>query len=414
MKSYYPGLAILCSLISSHGIAAAIDQSGQSLLPFLEVGHYFEASITAADPEVSGRTLDTRSDLINSGVDDYSTDNISQSFQYYSAALKLQLKPQLSFGILYDQPFGSDLEYPVKRNASFSDPVLSQQGTQINVDSQNLSLILGYQPFKNFNLYAGPAFQTIKGHVSLRGLVYADFNGYNAIFKQDAAVGWLAGFAYQVPDMALKAALTYHSKIDHKINVSENVLGTPLLLVDESKTKISTPQSINLDFQTSITVSTLLYSNIRWVNWKDFVIRPVQFGALSQLATTTMSSGTYTGGFNLDDYQKNQWSATVGVAKQWTPLWSGAFDLGWDSGTGDPASIFNPTKGYWGVGLALKYNPEPDYFISGGVKYFWLGDVTTQNGTYDLPLPVLSEASKVGEFRENHAIGYGLKIGYHF
>ena len=414
MKSYYPGLAILCSLISSHGIAAAIDQSGQSLLPFLEVGHYFEASITAADPEVSGRTLGTRSDLINSGVDDYSTDNISQSFQYYSAALKLQLKPQLSFGILYDQPFGSDLEYPVKRNASFSDPVLSQQGTQINVDSQNLSLILGYQPFKNFNLYAGPAFQTIKGHVSLRGLVYADFNGYNAIFKQDAAVGWLAGFAYQVPDMALKAALTYHSKIDHKINVSENVLGTPLLLVDESKTKISTPQSINLDFQTSITVSTLLYSNIRWVNWKDFVIRPAQFGALSQLATTTMSSGTYTGGFNLDDYQKNQWSATVGAAKQWTPLWSGAFDLGWDSGTGDPASIFNPTKGYWGVGLALKYNPEPDYFISGGVKYFWLGDVTTQNGTYDLPLPVLSEASKVGEFRENHAIGYGLKIGYHF
>ena len=414
MKSYYPGLAILCSLISSHGIAAAIDQSGQSLLPFLEVGHYFEASITAADPEVSGRTLGTRSDLINSGVDDYSTDNISQSFQYYSAALKLQLKPQLSFGILYDQPFGSDLEYPVKRNASFSDPVLSQQGTQINVDSQNLSLILGYQPFKNFNLYAGPAFQTIKGHVSLRGLVYADFNGYNAIFKQDAAVGWLAGFAYQVPDMVLKAALTYHSKIDHKINVSENVLGTPLLLVDESKTKISTPQSINLDFQTSITVSTLLYSNIRWVNWKDFVIRPAQFGALSQLATTTMSSGTYTGGFNLDDYQKNQWSATVGVAKQWTPLWSGAFDLGWDSGTGDPASIFNPTKGYWGVGLALKYNPEPDYFISGGVKYFWLGDVTTQNGTYDLPLPVLSEASKVGEFRENHAIGYGLKIGYHF
>ena len=302
----------------------------------------------------------------------------------------------------------------MKRNASFSDPVLSQQGTQINVDSQNLSLILGYQSFKNFNLYAGPAFQTIKGHVSLRGLVYADFNGYNAIFKPDAAVGWLAGFAYQVPDMALKAALTYHSKIDHKINVSENVLGTPLLLVDESKTKISTPQSINLDFQTSITVSTLLYSNIRWVNWKDFVIRPVQFGALSQLATTTMSSGTYTGGFNLDDYQKNQWSATVGVAKQWTPLWSGAFDLGWDSGTGDPASIFNPTKGYWGVGLALKYNPEPDYFISGGVKYFWLGDVTTQNGTYDLPLPVLSEASKVGEFRENHAIGYGLKIGYHF
>ena len=84
---------------------------------------------------------------------------------------------------------------------------------------------LGYQPFKNFNLYAGPAFQNIKADVSLRGLVYADLNGYNAMFKEDAAIGWLAGFAYQLPDIALKAALTYHSKIDHNINVSEKYIG---------------------------------------------------------------------------------------------------------------------------------------------------------------------------------------------
>ena len=253
MQRYYPKLAILCSLISSHGMAAAMDQSGQSLLPFLEAGHYFEASISAADPEVSGRTLGTRPDLVSSESDDYSTDNIRQNFQYYSAALKLQLKPELSFGILYDQPFGSDLQYPLKDNGSFSDPALSKQGTQINVDTQNLSLVLGYQPIKNFNLYAGPAFQNIKGDVSLRGLVYADLNGYNAKFKEDAAIGWLAGFAYQLPDIALKAALTYHSKIDHNINVSENILGTPLLLLDETETKISTPQSVNLDFQTSVT-----------------------------------------------------------------------------------------------------------------------------------------------------------------
>ena len=414
MKRYYPGLAILCSLISSHSLAATMDQSGQSVLPFLEAGHYFEASISAADPEVSGHTLGTRPDLVSSESDDYSTDNIRQNFQYYSAALKLQLKPELSFGILYDQPFGSDLQYPLKDNGSFSDPALSKQGTQINVDTQNLSLVLGYQPFKNFNLYAGPAFQNIKGDVSLRGLIYADLNGYNAVFKEDAAIGWLAGFAYQLPDIALKAALTYHSKIDHNINVSENILGTPLLLLDETETKISTPQSVNLDFQTSVTVSTLLYSNIRWVNWKDFVIRPTQFGALSERTTTTMSGGTYTEGFNLDDYQKDQWSASIGVAKKWTQQWSSAFDLSWDSGTGDPASIFNPTKGYWGIGLAIQYSPEADYFISGGAKYFWLGDVTAQDGTYNLPLPGVTEASKVGEFDDNHAIGYGLKIGYHF
>ena len=95
---------------------------------------------------------------------------------------------------------------------------------------------------------------------------------------------------------------------------------------------------------------------------KIFVIRPTQFGALSERTTTTMSGGTYAGGFNLDDYQKDQWSASVGVAKKWTQQWSSAFDLSWDSGTGDPASIFNPTKGYWGVGLAIQYSPKPNYF----------------------------------------------------
>ncbi|WP_166168272.1 outer membrane protein transport protein [Acinetobacter sp. SA01] len=414
MKRYYPRLAILCSLISSHSLAAAMDQSGQSVLPFLESGHYFEASITAADPEVSGHTLGSRPDLVNPDSADNTTDNIAQNFQYQSTALKLQFVPNFSFGILYDQPFGSDLHYPLKDNGSFSDTALSQQGTQVNVDSQNLSFILGYQPVKNINLYAGPAYQTVEGHVALRGLVYAQFNGYNATFKQDTSLGWKAGFAYQVPELELKAALTYHSKINHKINVEENILGTPLLLTDNAKTKISTPQSVNLDFQTSIMSGTLLYSNIRWVNWKDFVIRPTQFGALSALATTTLSNGTYNEGFNLDDYQKDQWSVTLGIARQLSTKWSAAFDLGWDSGTGNPASILNPTKGYKSIGLGLQFNPEPNYFISGGIKYYWLGDATAQDGTYYLPLPGISEASQVGEFSNNHAIGYGLKIGYRF
>ncbi|CAB1212555.1 outer membrane protein transport protein [Acinetobacter bouvetii] len=414
MKAYYPRLAILCSLISSHSMAAAMDQSGQSVLPFLEPGHYFEATITAADPEISGHTLDSRPDLATPNSDDHSTDNIAKNFQYYSAALKLQLSPQLSFGLLYDQPFGSDLQYPVKSNASFSDPLLSQQGTHVEVDTQNLSVIFGYQPIKNFNLYAGPAYQTVKGDVSLRGLVYAEFDGYNGKFAEDGALGWIAGFAYQIPHLALKTALTYHSQIDHKIQVSEDILGTSLSLVENAKTKISTPQSVNFDFQAGVTTSTLLYSTIRWVNWKDFVIRPTQFGALSELATTTLSSGSYTAGFNLDDYHKDQWSATLGVARQWTTQWSSAFDIGWDSGTGNPASILNPTKGYWNLGLSLQFHPAPNYFITGGIKYYWLGDATAQDGTYYLPLPGASSTATVGEFNDNDAIGYGLKIGYTF
>lgn len=83
-------------------------------------------------------------------------------------------------------------------------------------------------------------------------------------------------------------------------------------------TEITTPQSVNLDFQTGVYKDTVAYLNARWVNWKIFKIRPIQFGALTELATVKLSQGLYPGGFNLDDYQKDQWSATLGLGHQFT------------------------------------------------------------------------------------------------
>jgi len=63
-----------CSLIH----ASALDQSGQSILPFLETGHYAEVSIAT--------------DLVSDATN-LNTGNMGNSFQYYNAALKLQLPP---------------------------------------------------------------------------------------------------------------------------------------------------------------------------------------------------------------------------------------------------------------------------------------------------------------------------------
>lgn len=88
--------------------------------------------------------------------------------------------------------------------------------------------------------------------------------------------------------------------------------------------------------------------------------------------------------------------------------------MSWDSGTGDPASVLNPTKGGWGLGLGVQYTPAPNYFIAGGIKYFWIGDVTAQDGTYYIPVAGASEMAQQGDYSDNTAIGYGLKIGYRF
>lgn len=409
-----PILIGICALFASTvNHAAALDQSGQSILAFLENGNYVEVSATAVDPDISGK-IRNRPELVNDSQN-LNSGNMGNSFQYYAAALKLQLTDRISFGLLYDQPFGADITYPMQSNNTFSDNEFTQQGTSVNVDTESISMILGVSPFSNFQLYGGAVYQSVKGDVALRGNSYSEaFNGYDAKFKQDHAVGWLAGLSYQIPDIALKAAVTYRSKIDHDMQVTETMFGQPLEVTTPSKTKISTPQSVSLDFQTGVYKDTLAYANVRWVNWKDFHIRPTQFGAVTEYLTGLISEGTYTGGFDLDSYQKDQWMANVGIGHQFTEKWSVSTEVSWDSGTGDPASTLNPTQGSWGLGVGVQFNPAPNYFIAGGIKYFWLGDVVAEDGTYYIPVASIKPIAEQADFKDNSAIGYGLKIGYRF
>lgn len=409
-----PILVGLCALFASTANhAAALDQSGQSILAFLENGNYVEVSATAVDPDISGK-IRNRPELVND-PQNLNSGNMGNSFQYYAAALKLQLTDRISFGLLYDQPFGADITYPMQSNNTFSDNEFTQQGTSVNVDTESISMILGVSPFSNFQLFGGAVYQSVKGDVALRGNSYSEaFNGYDAKFKQDHAVGWLAGLSYQIPDIALKAAVTYRSKIDHDMQVTETMFGQPLEVTTPSKTKISTPQSVSLDFQTGVYKDTLAYANVRWVNWKDFHIRPTQFGAVTEYLTGLISEGTYTGGFDLDNYQKDQWMANVGIGHQFSEKWSASTEVSWDSGTGDPASTLNPTQGSWSLGIGVQFNPAPNYFIAGGIKYFWLGDVVAEDGTYYIPVAGIKPIAEQADFKDNSAIGYGLKIGYRF
>jgi len=412
LKSGLMIFSVIGICFSNYSHASALDQSGQSILPFLETGNYIEVNAFAVDPSISGVVHDRP----NLGRPNQSreTGDIGQDNQFYTAALKLQLTDQFSFGVLYDQPFAAKTAYPLLPNNSYSDDI-SHEGTSVNVKSQNLSFILGYSPFKNFQVYGGPVYQSVKGNVSFRGIAYTEaFNGYNANFKEKGELGWLAGGSYQIPEIALKAAVTYRSKIKYDFQVDEDFFGEPLQYTASAKTKIETPQSLNIDFQTGIAEKTLAYMNLRWVNWKDFNIRPTQYGALTASYMDVLTGGAYKDGIDLDSYQKDQYSVTLGLGHQLADRWSIASDISWDSGTGNPASALGPMKGYWSVGIGAQFNPMPNYFVAAGVKYCWLGDARAEDGGYYLPIEGIKEIAEQSEFKNNHAIAYALKFGYRF
>ena len=405
-------LGSLCLFPAMYLHAAAMDQSGQSVLPFLENGDYAEGGLVIGDSNVSGKVRN-RPELLDDPKNQ-NTGDMASSVNFYNFALKFQLTNDLSFGVLYDQPFAAKISYPQQSNNSYYDE-FSHEGTDVDVKTQSLSVLLGYAPINNFQVYGGPVYQEVKGKVSLRGKAYTEaFNGYNANFRKDGEVGWLAGVSYQIPEIALKTAITYRSKIKYKLDVDEDIFGQQIQLVGSEKTKLDTPQSINIDFQTGIADKTLAYANLRWVNWKNFESRPVQFGAISELLMTEATGGAYTEGFNLDGYHQDQYSALIGLGHQLTEKWSVATDIGWDSGTGNPASTLGPVDGFWSLGLGAQFNPAPNYFIAAGVKYFWLGDATSEDGTYYLPIEGIKPIAEQADFKNNHAIAYGLKFGYRF
>lgn len=365
---------LLSTLPLTPALAAGLDRSGQSIAAFLQPGNYAEASISVLDPTVKGK------DISGNKVEDMGDD-----YYFPSAAIKVQATDKISLGLLYDQPYGADATYQVD-GSDFSD---GTEGTKVEVRTHNLTALIGYQPTENWNIYAGPVWQTVEAEIKLRGAAYKALSGYNIKIEQEEAFGWLAGFAYQIPEIALKASITYRSEIKHNASSTETSK-LPFGKIVNSPVEAITPQSVNLDLQTGIAKNTLAFVNLRWVHWDNFVVSP-------ELLSHPLISQ------NLIDYSDDQYSATVGLGHKFSSKWSGSASVGYDSGAGNPVTTLGPTEGYWNVGLGAQYSPAENYFIQAGVKYFWLGDAKAKRGT-DI----------VGDFEDNHALGYGMKIGYRF
>ena len=276
--------------------------------------------------------------------------------------------------------------------ASFVNNNLSQVtgATNVSISSQNITGLLGVKlgEKKNIQIYGGPTIQRLEGDVHLRGNAYKTASGYDANFTRDTAYGWMAGIAYLKPEIALKAALTYRSEIDHDVNMTENLPALGAAGVGTNEITITTPKSVNLDFQTGINPTTLLTAKARWVPWSDFAIKPKIYGSAS--------------GLNLVSYDDDAWTAEVGLGKKLSPQLAISGAVGYDSGAGNPITSLGPVEGNWNVGLGAKYNLTPEWAVSGGVKYLMFGDAKAK----------LPDGSIVGDFQDNDGWVYGVRLSY--
>ncbi len=380
MKIATSGIAVLM-LTASQLVAGGIERAPQSLNALFEEGNYVELSFGGVDPTVEG-----------TDIAGFETGDVAQGYGFVGMAYKHQFTPEFSGAIIIEQPFGADILYqPATDGGS---PVLG--GTRAKVDSTTFTALGRYKMPNNFSVHGGIRGSRADGQVSLNGLAYGGLSGYNVDLDSDTGIGWVAGAAWEKPEIAARVSLTYNSKIEHKFDTIETLdpdgvgpIPPQPLAADASTTTVDTPESWNLEFQTGVAQDTLVFGSVRWVNWSEFRVDPAVFTPLARGGLVDLEDTT---------------TYTLGVGRKFTESWSGSAAFVYEKAGDDLVSPLAPTNGRKGITLAAVYTQGP-MKISTGINYSKLGDARPETGALNEPR---------AQMEDNHLVGVGVRVGYSF
>lgn len=358
-------LLSLCLLAAtSTAQAGGIDRSQQGLGTLFEKGRHLEISVNRVMPSVKG------TDLLGG-----STSDVAGDYLLPGLSLKFDVDNRLSLAIVADQTYGADILY------GLDSPLLG--GTLVDVTATAALGLARYRFNEYLSVHGGLRVQNAHATVRLRGLAYGPVSGYEVRLEPDTASSPVVGIAFENPSIALRLAATYHGATEHMLPTRESA---PLVSLNgTSTTSITTPSAINLDFQTGIAEDTLLFAQLRWVDWSAFRVAPERFLAV-----------TGEGLIELKDTRT--W--TLGLARQFSERWAGAIALNYE-GKGDPlSSPLAPVNGRHGLTVAAIYQMDANK-ITAGLSFIKLGNARPETGTPDVQRATM---------RGNTAIGLGIKL----
>ncbi|MDO5646647.1 OmpP1/FadL family transporter [Paracoccus sp. (in: a-proteobacteria)] len=394
MKFAVTGAAALL-LGTTQLMAGGIERAPQSLNVLFEPGNYAELSFGHVSPTVTGRDVPTGAPVAN----------VAKSYGFVGVSYKHQFTPEWSAAFIVDQPFGADLSYPGNPAASMLG------GTNVTVTDTHFTGVLRYKVTDAFGVHGGIRGGRASADVTLSGLAYGPLNGYRVTLDQDTRFGWLAGVSWERPDIAARVALTYNSPITRKFGTTEYLtasmigvhamMGNSFDAVTTGTTKVRTPRSINLDFQTGVAEDTLVFGSVRWVKWSEFLVEPRGY---STFPDQDQNTGAVVGTLgSLTDLQDST-TYTLGVGRKFTDNWSGAVSYSWEKRGNDLVSPLAPTNGKKGITLAAIYNQD-NFTVTTGINYTKLGNARPETGT-----PDTARAEMTG----NDLWGIGIRVGYRF
>lgn len=370
MKLTSSTVTALC-LVTGSASAGALDRTGQPVNPLFEDGRYIEFSLAHVRPDLTGRNINSSLGTVGTQSGDIGVGTFS-----FGGAYKADLNSRWSYALIIDQPFVAEVDYPTT-------PGYFGSNSSAEFNSTALTALLQYNFDGGFSVYGGLRAQETDAKAAI-----AFARSYTVEADSDWGIGYVAGVAYERPDIALRVSLTYSSEVAHENDVIENA--TILPANRASVAEFETPQSLNLEFQTGVAENTLLFGGVRWVDWSDFDLSPQAYSSAGFVGQPLLS------------YVDDVTTYTLGVGRRLSETWAVSGSISYEENTGNLFTNLGPNDGATSIGLAAVYT-QGKVSVTTGIRYAWIGDTTTA-----------VQGSPAAEFNDNDAIALGVKIGYNF
>lgn len=363
-------LAALLTTTASIAFAGEIERRGDpSLILFEKAKNYVEFSVAHVNPTVSGSPL--------LGIPGSGTGNIQESYESYAGGIKTDLTDKITLAFVIDEPVGASVNYGT---ASVFAGGAFFGTSNAEVNSIAFTGMARYKATDRISVYGGLRYVGLSGNI----FVLSPATGpagpatpYSLSVNKDFQLGYLLGAAYEIPDIALRVALTYESKTEHDFNDNTG-----------AGFKVELPQAVTLHAQSGIAANTLLFGSVRWREWTQFAVQPGDFFSFSTgvPVNVPIASGP-----------SDIWTYELGIGRKFNENWSGAFILGYEEDQGDIVGNLSGKDGYISYGLAASYETD-DWKMTAGIKYFDIGDAN----------------SNVTSFSGSDAVAIGTKFAFKF
>jgi long-chain fatty acid transport protein len=372
--------------------AAALEQTVPSTIRLLyQEGRYVEFGIQYTDPDQSGEGATIPAGVLGPGPVFLpgNTGDVFEDRWNFTGAYKADLNDRISYALTFDQPFWADTLYGTGTFPPLPAPFPSSLygGSKADLKTYQITAALAYDVTPNVKLYGGLRAQRLDAEAAVSFV-----QNYRVKADDKWGYGYLLGAAYERPDIALRVALTYHSKIGYDLDTAETItpFGTTTPQTQDTETDVDTPQSVTLDFQTGVAPKTLVFGYIRWVDWSEFSVNPPVYEVAVQSLVGQPRA--------LVAYDDDWWTYNLGVGRQITDQLAGSVSLTYEPDVGGEMTSLGPYDGRTTGTVALSYD-YGQWNFTGGLTYGVLGD--TRN--------VLET-----DYNDGSVWGAGLRVGYTF